>query len=101
MFELLEREQPMTNRQVFYRLVSAGVVAKTEAEYKGTVGRLLVEMRLSGEVPFGWIADNTRWMRKPPSYRGVDAFLEQAARTYRRSLWDPDRICGREVRRAA
>jgi hypothetical protein len=94
MFELLRREHPMTNRQVFYRLVSAGVIAKTEAEYKGTVTRLLSEMRLAGHIPFGWISDNTRWMRKPPTYTGVGAFLEQAARTYRRSLWDqsPDYV---------
>ena len=29
------------------------MVAKTEAEYKGTVVRLLTEMRIAGELPFG------------------------------------------------
>src|SRR3954452_13666185 len=60
--DVLRQDQPMTVRQVFYRLVSAGAIAKTEAEYKTTVVRLLGEMRLDGQVPFGWIADNTRWM---------------------------------------
>lgn len=32
-------DHPMTVRQVFYRLVSQGVIAKTEAEYKATVVR--------------------------------------------------------------
>jgi hypothetical protein len=78
----------MTVRQVFYRLVSAGVIAKTENEYKNTVGRLLTEMRLTGDIPYGWIADNTRWMRKPDTHSGLEAIQEHAARTYRRSIWD-------------
>jgi hypothetical protein len=85
---LLAADRPMTVRQVFYRLVGAGVVAKTEAEYKQTVGRLLTEMRLAEEIPFGWIADNTRWMRKPASYSSVEQALRRTAEAYRRSLWD-------------
>ena len=50
----------MTQRQLFYRLVSNGTIAKTEAQYKGTVIRLCNEMCLAGEIEFGWIADNTR-----------------------------------------
>src|SRR5262245_45801987 len=62
---ILTRDHPMTVRQVFYRLVSTGLIDKTEAEYKRTVTRLLGDMRLGGDIPFGWIADGTRWMRKP------------------------------------
>lgn len=87
-YDLLLREQPCTVRQVFYRLVSAGVVGKTEGEYKRTVGRLLVEMRLRGEIPFRWIADNSRWMRKPDTYSSLDSMLRYSAETYRRSVWD-------------
>lgn len=88
LLELVAAEEPMTVRQVFYRAVSAGLVAKTETEYKATVGRLLSEMRRQGEMPFGWIADNTRWMRKPFTYHGLKGFLEAAASQYRRALWD-------------
>lgn len=84
----LKAEHPMTVRQVFYQLVSQGVIAKTEQEYKGTVGRLLTQMRLAEEVPFGWIADNTRWMRKPRSFGSVAQALADTAALYRRSLWD-------------
>jgi hypothetical protein len=86
--ETLERDHPMTVRQLFYRLVSSGAIDKTEREYKQTVGRLVTDMRLSGEIPFGWIADNTRWMRKPSTFASVEAALEETARTYRRRLWD-------------
>jgi hypothetical protein len=81
-------DRPMTVRQVFYRLVSEGAIAKTEAEYKGTVVRLLGEMRRDGDIPFGWIADNTRWMRKPRTYSSLETMLHDTARTYRRALWD-------------
>ena len=60
---VLREIQPATVRQMFYQLVSRGVIAKTEGEYKQTVVRLLTAMRRAGEIPFGWIADNTRWMR--------------------------------------
>src|SRR5215203_2219972 len=67
----LEADHPMTVRQVFYRLVTQGAIGKTEAEYKHTGCRLLTTLRLDGSIPFGWIADNTRWMRKPTSYTGL------------------------------
>ena len=43
---------PLTIRHVFYRMVSAGLVAKIEGEYKGTVCRLLTVMRKRGELPY-------------------------------------------------
>ena len=86
-YELIKVDQPMTVRQVFYRLVSDGVIEKSEAEYKHTVIRLLSDMRLAGELPFGWIADNTRWVRKPQTYSNLQAALRDTARLYRRSMW--------------
>jgi hypothetical protein len=88
LWRIVRADQPMTVRQVFYRAVSAGLVAKTEAEYKTTVGRLLVEMRRTGEMPYGWIADNTRWMRKPRTWHGLRDMLDARAQLYRRALWD-------------
>jgi hypothetical protein len=88
MRSVLLEDNPMTVRQVFYRMVSTGVIRKTEGEYKQTVCRLLSDMRLSGEIPFGWIADNTRWQRKPQTYSSVESMLRRTAEAYRRSLWD-------------
>ncbi len=79
-------DKPMTVRQVFYRLVSTATIDKTEAEYK-TVCRLLGRMRRGGQVPFDWIADNTRWMRKPSTHNGHEDLLDDTARLYRRSVW--------------
>lgn len=88
MLAVLEEDHPMTVRQVFYRLVSLGAIGKTETEYKATVVRLLTEMRLEGEVPFDWLADNTRWMRKPPTFSSLESALRRTAEAYRRSVWD-------------
>jgi hypothetical protein len=43
-------------------------------------------MRRAGEIPFGWIADNTRWMRKPRTYYSIRHMLELTQQMYRRSL---------------
>jgi hypothetical protein len=92
MFEIISVDNPMTVRQVFYRMVAAGAINKTETEYKSTVVRLLGEMRRAGDLPYGWIADNTRWMRKPTSHRSLDAALRLTAETYRRALWDNQEV---------
>src|SRR4051794_41033074 len=84
---LLRRYQPMTVRQVFYQLVSAGVIPKTEGEYKNT-GRLLVRMRREGRTPYSAIADNTRWQRKPRTHASLDDALRETAEWYRRRVWD-------------
>jgi hypothetical protein len=88
LYETLERSQPATVRQTFYLLTTQGVVEKTEAEYKGTVVRLLGAMRRAGEIPFSWVADHTRWMRKPRTFSSVEEALRRTAQTYRRALWD-------------
>jgi hypothetical protein len=63
------------------------LIEKTEGEYKQTVIRLLVDMRRSGEIPYEWIADNTRWMRKPKTHYSAAVALEEFANAYRRDLW--------------
>jgi hypothetical protein len=92
LYDVLSTEHPMTVRQVFYRLVSAGTIDKTEAEYKSTVCRLLGLMRREGVIPFGWIADNTRWMRKPRTFSTFESALELTAQTYRRAMWDNQQV---------
>lgn len=84
----LAADYPMTVRQLFYALTVQGVIPKTEAAYKGTVVRLLAQMRRAGQNPYSWISDNTRWMRKPSTYSGLGHLLTETAKFYRRDLWD-------------
>src|SRR5262249_6703168 len=40
-----------------------------------------------GRLNYSYIADATRWMRKPRTHDGVEAALQDTARFYRKSLW--------------
>jgi hypothetical protein len=87
-YKVVARDKPMTVRQIFYRLVALGIIDKTEAEYRQTAGRLLTAMRRAGDIPFNWIADNTRWMRKPRTYSSLGQALQRTLEHYRRAVWD-------------
>ena len=86
-YRLCEDQHPRTVRGLFYQLVKLELIPKTEGAYSGTVSRLCGEMREEGELPWDWIADTTRWMRKPDSYDSLEQFQEENAILYRRELW--------------
>jgi hypothetical protein len=83
--DVLREDPPMTVRQVFYQLVVRGVVEKSEAQYQGTVIRLLTDMRMDGTVPFNWITDESRRRRVTRTFDGIEDALEHTAKFYRRS----------------
>lgn len=84
---IAEADHPMTLRGLFYRLVSEGVIDKQEREYKST-GRYLLELRREGLLPYQYIADATRWMRKGASFDNLESALHNTAAAYRRALWN-------------
>jgi len=86
LLDIAAEMQPMTVRQVFYQATVHGVVDKTEAGY-GKVQRALVDLRRQGRMPWHWIADNTRWQRKPTTYSGPEQAVMRTARFYRKNLW--------------
>jgi hypothetical protein len=86
-YEACASSNPRTIRGLFYHLVGAGLIEKTEAAYKSTVVRLCTDMREAGELPWEWLTDNSRWMRKSPSYNSIDDFRERVKSLFRRALW--------------
>ena len=44
-------------------------------------------MRRAGKLPYAWLADNTRWQRKPDTHSSIQEALEDTARLYRKALW--------------
>jgi hypothetical protein len=84
---VLQDIQPASVRQTFYQCSVRKLVEKTEAAYKD-VDRLLTRMRRAGRIPFEWLTDSTRWMRKPQSYSSLSSMLERSTEFYRRALWD-------------
>jgi hypothetical protein len=79
-------DHPVTLRGVYYRVVSAGAVDKTELAYR-LVGRRLLQLRRLGDVCYEDITDGTRWITKPDSWNDVETMLADAAASYRRALW--------------
>ncbi len=79
-------DHPLSVRGVFYRVMSAGAVEKTEKAY-AAVQREVLKLRRTGALPYEWIADGTRWHVKSRSWAGVEDALDDAAASYRRALW--------------
>ena len=86
LFDIVAHMKPMTVRQVFYQATVQDVVEKTEAGYT-KVQTDLVQMRRSGVLPYDWLADNTRWQRKPRSFDGIEQALTHTVKFYRKNLW--------------
>ena len=92
---IVEEIQPATVRQVFYQAIVRGLIDKTELGYD-KVQRVLVTLRRSGEVPWHWIADNTRLPRQPLTFGNTSEAVLWLAGIYRKSLW-ADADCQAQV----
>jgi hypothetical protein len=77
----------MTVRQCFYQATVHGLVEKAESGY-AKVQHDLTLMRRAGELPYDWLADNTRWQRKPTTFNSVEEALQDTAKFYRKALWN-------------
>jgi len=82
--------EPMTVRQIYYRLVASGH-PKTEEFYSKTQ-RTLLDMRERGTIPYGLIADNSRSFYRPRTYSSLDNMLEEQKRFYRKDFWESQDI---------
>jgi hypothetical protein len=86
LLKIVAEMRPMTVRQAYYQATVRGIVDKTEDGYR-VVQHDLTVMRKDGSMPYDWLADSTRWQRKPTTYRSVKEALEDTARLYRKDLW--------------
>jgi hypothetical protein len=87
--------KPMTVRQVFYQATVHGLVEKAESGY-AKVQNDLTLMRRADALPYFWLADNTRWQRKPRTFDSVESALQETAKFYRKALWN-DADCYVEI----
>ena len=85
LLKIVAAQHPMTVRQVFYQARCRGVIDKTEGEYSNV--QTASSYATTPRLPFGWMADNTRWQRKPRTYGGVQEAFNDTARLYRKALW--------------
>lgn len=87
LISIVSEQQPMSVRQVFYQATVRSLIPKTENGYQ-QVARELSALRRAKRIPFSWIADMTRWQRRPRAYSSIAHALAETARFYRRRLWD-------------
>ncbi len=76
---------PMTLRQLYYALVSAGAIGKTEPAY-GKLKRVMRDRREDGSIPWDWLVDHTRSVFQPRTWNGLEDLLTDTASLYRRDL---------------
>ena len=85
--EIVAANQPMTVRQVYYQCVAAHLIANKQTMYD-KVSDLLVELRKTGRVPWGWIEDRMRIPRQAGMWSGLEDFADTAVKAYRRDVWE-------------
>jgi hypothetical protein len=83
---VLQSGQPMTLRRLFYQCVVRGLVEKTENSYT-TLSAEFVRMRDEGRMPFGWMADFTRYIDEPLMFGGPDDALAWLSDVYKLDPW--------------
>ena len=86
MLRVAEEDQPVTVRQLFYRLVSEGAIEKTEAEYD-KVASYCGQLRRDGRMPYEWINDPSRMIRQRPTWDGPGDLIRWARDAYMRDIW--------------
>ena len=83
----IAEDAPVTLRGVFYRVVSAGAIEKTELAYR-TISRELLKLRRAGVVDYADITDGTRDLAAWRTWDRLEDMLADAAASYRRALWN-------------
>lgn len=83
---VLKVEQPMTLRQLFYRLVSAEIVNNARSDYQ-KLSRITSRARERGEIPFEWIVDRSRPEIEPYVFDNPQQYLKSVSHGYARDHW--------------
>lgn len=67
---------PLTLRQIYYRLVAAGVIANTRSKYND-LSKVTKQMRLDGIMPWETMEDRARRVSMKRGVEDADAFIER------------------------
>jgi hypothetical protein len=92
LYLIVEADPPMTVRQVFYQATVRGLVPKDEAKGYRVVQRRLVALREAKIIPYGWITDNARMVRRLNRWHDTEHFASEVASFYRRDYWASSKV---------
>lgn len=90
--EIVDEFRPVTVRQVFYQAVNRALVPKSETKGYRVVQRRLVVLRESEAIPYGSIAEGTRYVHGHRRYHDLDEFTTYAAGLYRKDYWSTSEV---------
>jgi len=83
---ILERQYPMTIRQLFYQIVSRGVILNNLSCYK-MVSRVMGKARKDGRCAWKYITDRSRPEYAPNVFKDAQGYAEVVRRSYRKDYW--------------
>lgn len=83
---ILAEQNPMTIRQLFYRLVSVHAVPNDLPSYQ-MVSRVMTKCRDDGRCPFDWIADRSRPVYRPDCFLDATEYADTVRGGYRKNYW--------------
>jgi hypothetical protein len=83
---VLENENPMTVRQLFYRLVSVGEIENCLRAYQ-RVSKAMTKARNDDRIDFEWIVDRSRPNYEATTWEGLEEYGETVLHGYRRDNW--------------
>jgi hypothetical protein len=84
--EILDVESPMTIRQLFYRLVSRGLIPNDKKHYQ-LVSRVMTKARDDGRCSFDAIVDRSRPHYSPNVFDDAGEYASVVQRGYRKDYW--------------
>jgi hypothetical protein len=96
---ILERQRPMTIRQLFYQMV--GLADDTKREIGGfgnsqkdyrRVSRMMTKAREDKRVPWDWIVDRSRPTYEPQVWGDLAGYLHAVKNCYRKDYWLNQRV---------
>jgi len=85
---ILEEIQPASVRAVCYRLFIEKLIPNMSKNSTGAVGKQLVYARESGQLPWGWIVDETREAETISSWSNPESVIGAAVKQYRKDYWE-------------
>jgi hypothetical protein len=91
--EIITEEHPATVRQIDYQAVVKKIVDKDEKGYDA-VQRMLTELRRDETIPYEWVVDHGRLVRRPFTVNGIVEALNETRKQHRKSPWQyvPDYV---------
>jgi hypothetical protein len=87
-YTILREIQPATLRAVCYKLFVLGIISSmTKKSELNKVSTQITWARENGSIPWGWVVDGERPVRRVSAWENPAEYAETVKRSYRRDRW--------------